>query len=1341
MRRSHRLFLALVLSLVLSQSPTLAAAERWNALVDGALEADGALRVELIEASAEHTVLELSLRGYWSEEASLSERSYTSLSLGDGRITEVGEPALPLVSRFLAVPLGSQLDDLKVEVLSEERRTLPGLVVPPAQRSPKRCAGQSSPRFVCNEARYRGTESFPESSVDIAGLGTMRDFRYAQLVVYPMRFDPARKAVSVATHLRVRVSHPAGPFLASPRISSSFHKLYRRLLLNWAVVEAVPLAEQPSPARERIEILAPEVYRSVLDPFVAWKRQVGYAVELSALEGIGSSHAEVLAWLQARYNDPLSRPTHVILVGDIDAMPTMHGLGGCASDFMYSLLAGDDLMSDVLVSRLSVTDGVDLALQIRKILSYESELPADPSSDWLASSVCISSSEGSGASNDDVRSDIICDLQSGAGYALVSKLYNSLGNDTASNISDAINGGRGWVTYLGHGSGLDWSTTSPAYATSHIDALMNTDRLVTVMDVSCSNGGFDVYGSCFAESWMRATSDGEPAGAVAIYSSSTPTAWDESAEMAVGLTEAFVQDGVDHWGALAFAGRAYLQQIMGTGSGVEETLQQYVVFGDSSLSLRSRAPRELALDGPAVVPVSELELSFVVTWGDGTPVPNARVHLTKQAELDLVATTDAGGQANVQISPDSPGQIHVTVTAFDAAVLHGTVDVVVTGCGVLKTSTEVLPCAGALAVTLWDQDLDLDPGSLDSASLSVRSGTDEAELSLIEAEASAGRFDGSCDPASLALTLVHGQALELSYDDVDCDGAPVSVTELVAVDCVAPQIAGLMVDELEATRALVRWETDEVARGTLFFGVEGALVEMMAPGAGLAQAVLVDGLTPETVYAFRVEATDLAGNQSDSGDALGVTTPPCEPDCLGKVCGDDACGGSCGSCDLDQECNSNGLCFGGPGCEELAQAGCGSCACEACVCAMDPYCCQSAWDVTCVGECMDACGGCGVCEPSCEGEVEAKICGADGCGGSCGACPGAAPYCTALGQCSAVCEPACATSADGPLSCGDDGCGGSCGTCAQDEICVSGLCAPGATACDAHDGPGCGACACEACVCAMDAFCCDSSWDEQCKSECTSYCGGCGPSCDPDCSSADGASKQCGDDGCGGSCGACTEPQEVCEFGQCVCVPSCQTASGALAVCGRDGCGGSCGECPTGLSCDEGACICAPDCVDVSGDNIACGDDGCGGSCGACLNDCSGEVDAGLCTEGICAPACCPLCVNEVGAALVCGDDGCGGVCGACAARETCLAGACVLATPEADVRDESADEVDSDDATGAGNGKALARGGDGGCSLARVGGPSQARASAPRSWITLVLLVTLATRLFRPSRRARTRP
>ena len=87
------------------------------------------------------------------------------------------------------------------------------------------------------------------------------------------------------------------------------------------------------------------------------------------------------------------------------------------------------------------------------------------------------------------------------------------------------------------------------------------------------------------------------------------------------------------------------------------------------------------------------------------------------------------------------------------------------------------------------------------------------------------------------------------------------------------------------------------------------------------------------------------------------------------------------------------------------------------------------------------------CEPACDG----KLCGDDGCGGSCGLCPEDFPFCLS-GFCS-NCAPDC----EGVV-CGGDGCGGSCGSCPVSEVCLDGACvcepACPPEACGSSDGCG-----------------------------------------------------------------------------------------------------------------------------------------------------------------------------------------------------------------------------------------------------------------------------------------------
>lgn len=64
--------------------------------------------------------------------------------------------------------------------------------------------------------------------------------------------------------------------------------------------------------------------------------------------------------------------------------------------------------------------------------------------------------------------------------------------------------------------------------------------------------------------------------------------------------------------------------------------------------------------------------------------------------------------------------------------------------------------------------------------------------------------------------------------------------------------------------------------------------------------------------------------------------------------------------------------------------------------------------------------------------------------------------------------------------------------------------------------------------------------------------------------------KNCGDDGCGGTCGTCAQGF-ACSAGS-TCVAGCTRQCNGK-VCGSDGCGGSCGTCGRGFACgNAGAC-------------------------------------------------------------------------------------------------------------------------------------------------------------------------
>jgi hypothetical protein len=109
-----------------------------------------------------------------------------------------------------------------------------------------------------------------------------------------------------------------------------------------------------------------------------------------------------------------------------------------------------------------------------------------------------------------------------------------------------------------------------------------------------------------------------------------------------------------------------------------------------------------------------------------------------------------------------------------------------------------------------------------------------------------------------------------------------------------------------------------------------------------------------------------AGSLCDAG--LCVDEETCTPDCGGRLCGDDGCGGSCGVCDGDETCTPDGECIDGQSCEPIAcedvvgacgtlddgcgrAIACGACPCEGDACETgDPeaWVVLAAWESNCV---------------------------------------------------------------------------------------------------------------------------------------------------------------------------------------------------------------------------------------------------------------------------------------------------------------------------------------------------------------------------------------------------------
>ncbi len=383
-------------------------------------------------------------------------------------------------------------------------------------------------------------------------------------------------------------------------------------------------------------------------------------------------------------------------------------------------------------------------------------------------------------------------------------------------------------------------------------------------------------------------------------------------------------------------------------------------------------------------------------------------------------------------------------------------------------------------------------------------------------------------------------------------GRTITLRVFLSVQCLRPAAGCTTVSAERCTRSVL---CDELGQTC---GDQGQCVPIAATAdAGMDAGIDVAG--PDTCVPLCSGRS--CGDNGCGGScgtcASGTQCDPlsghcvCVPVCAGRECGADQCGGECGTCPTNSACAS-GHCHqtcGGPG-----QTCCtsGAPACES--------------GLMCAGSlCVGACGDSG--EPCCSGSTctASLVCS----GGTCGACPASMTACS--GRCVDL-------RSDGQ-NCGT--CGAS---CAAAQVCVAGhcVCPTGQTSCGGQcvdlnaDEAHCGTCAT---VCPGGATCCAGSCAALTSDN--AHCGSCTRSC------LSGMVCEAG------NCNACGAPSQSCCAGS-----TCSAGNGCFfeppagqwcQPCGREGqscCPGN--VCQAGFNCNSTRTDIRPGCLVCGGGGQQC---------------------------------------------------------------------------------------------------------------------------------------------------------
>jgi len=286
-----------------------------------------------------------------------------------GIIDSVGLPQLPQFTFDLHVPYNAE--DFNIEIISAEIMKI-GInrKIMPAQED----LFKENPvyNFSMNNRYYNSSGGFCDFHVQYNESFLVFGEQGINLTIFPFIYNPVQDSLTVLLNAVFQITY----HISGRGEYANYHTAIKENYLN-SLFKNYPFDNTKVLNTERYLMITPPDYESTLTYFANYKRNIGYEVIVVTTNTTGSSADSIKYYIQGQYNNTTTRPTYLLLVGDVDKIPAYEGDESGddpekpITDLGYSLLEGDDLLADVFLGRFSVESEVELKNIINKTIFME----------------------------------------------------------------------------------------------------------------------------------------------------------------------------------------------------------------------------------------------------------------------------------------------------------------------------------------------------------------------------------------------------------------------------------------------------------------------------------------------------------------------------------------------------------------------------------------------------------------------------------------------------------------------------------------------------------------------------------------------------------------------------------------------------------------------------------------------------------------------------------------------------------------------------------------------------------------------------------------------------------
>ncbi len=578
------------------------------------------IQFTLLSSNSNEAVVRVDFGSYTTETVSVNGVEMQTLHMADAYpVLKAGSPELQQTAFSLIVPEGSQPE---VEILNAQYSEITGFALAPSKGKLYRNVNPATIPFF-QSSDYQIVNYLLGSAVQAGESYQLRDYHGMSFKVYPFDYNPVAQTLKAYSTVTVKVRYN-GSRATAPAVKNNrtFDAVYATQFLNYQGLRSTPVAEDGD-----ILIIAPEDFMAAMQPYADWKTRNGFNTEIVSLSTAGSNANAIKSFILDYYNE--HNLAFVIIVGDNAQFPTPT-VSGNKSDNYFTELVGNDSYPDIILGKISAENVEQVETQVQRFIEYEQN-PTETS--HFPSFMGIASNQGPGDNNEydyqhirNIDNKLLAYTYT-AGYELFEGSQGGLdasGNPTASMVASGVNEGVGIITYCGHGGSDCWVTTG--FSNNNVNALTNVGKLPFILSVACVNGEYHT-GTCFAESWLRATHDGQPTGAVGYTGSTINQPWnspmcaeDAMIDYLVGTVST---DQKFTYGGMFFNGMIKMLDVYND----VEVFRTWILFGDPTLLLRTAVPEALDISYNEILPAGIPSVTFSST------VENAKITVSHNNEI------------------------------------------------------------------------------------------------------------------------------------------------------------------------------------------------------------------------------------------------------------------------------------------------------------------------------------------------------------------------------------------------------------------------------------------------------------------------------------------------------------------------------------------------------------------------------------------------------------------------------------------------------------------------------------------------------------------------------------